>query len=498
MGIRTAQQYFDSLNDGRVVYCLGEKVGDVVRHPILSICADWMAVDYALQQDPRYQDLLTEKNESGERVSFVFMPQRNREDLLRLREIVKLWARICFGKPTGAKFVGKDGLNAVTVVAPRVDKKCGTRYAQNVESFRKYMMDNDLSFALAMTDVKGDRSLRPSKQVQHQDFYVRIVEERRDGIVVRGAKAHISEAPLANEILVVPCRGMREDDKAYAVSFAVPANAKGLTMISAEPEIKEPGNYFDYPISSSLYINDALIVFDDVFIPNERIFLKGEWQFAGDIAYMFGNFHRLSAETYKAAELELLTGAAALMAEYNGVEKFTHVQEKLTWLTMLAEATEIMGRAACEHCESEPDSGLVYPNPMIANIAKLYFADNWHQATKYMQDIAGGIVATVPSSKDYCNPETHDLMDKYFGGKAGVPTENRLRLVRLIKDMSSAYEDVITLHAEGSPAAQKLSIYALADFERYKSAAKRAARIHDGTQHPIYSQLPEFPMRLSK
>src|SRR4030067_790926 len=126
MGLRTAQQYFDSLNDGRVVYCLGEKVSDVVRHPILSICADWMAVDYVLQQDPRYQELVTEKNEAGERVSFVFMPQRNREDLLRLREIVKLWARICFGKPTGAKFVGKDGLNAVTVVAPRVDNSCGT------------------------------------------------------------------------------------------------------------------------------------------------------------------------------------------------------------------------------------------------------------------------------------------------------------------------------------------------------------------------------------
>jgi 4-hydroxybutyryl-CoA dehydratase/vinylacetyl-CoA-Delta-isomerase len=211
---------------------------------------------------------------------------------------------------------------------------------------------------------------------------------------------------------------------------------------------------------------------------------------------MFGNFHRLSAETYKAAELELVVGAAALMAEYNGVEKAPHIQDKLAWLVLYAEATEIMGRSACEHCVSESDSNLVYPNPMYANIAKLFFADNWHQATKYLQDIAGGIVATAPSSKDYFNPEIHDMIDKYLGGKAGIPTEHRLRLIKLIRDLTSSYEDVLTLHAEGSLAAQRLSIYALGDFGKYKAAAKRAARIKDGTEHPVYSQLPEFPPKI--
>jgi 4-hydroxybutyryl-CoA dehydratase/vinylacetyl-CoA-Delta-isomerase len=407
--------------------------------------------------------------------------------------VVKLLARVCYGKPSGAKFVGKDGLNAVTVVAQRIDKKYGTNYASNVKAYRKYLQKNDLSLAMGMTDVKGDRSLRPSKQQPHQDYYVRIVEERSDGIVVRGAKMHISESPVSNEIIVLPCRAMKEDDKDYAVSFGVPANAKGITFISPEAETKEPGNFFDYPITSSVYISDALIAFDNVFIPNERIFLRKEWEFAGDAAYMFGNFHRLSAETYKAAELEILTGAAVLMAEYNGIDRASHVQEKLTWLAQYTEAVEILGRAACEHCVSEPDSDLVYPIPMIANICKLYFADNWHQATKYVQDIAGGIVATVPSAKDYYNPETHDIMEKYFGGKEGIPTEHRLKAIKLIKDSTSVYEDVLTIHAEGSLAAQKLSIYSLADFERYKAAAKRAARIKDGTEHPIFSQLPEFP-----
>ena len=497
MAIRTAQQYVESLRDDRVVYFMGQRVKDVTQHPILRICANWMAMDYFLQHDPKYQGLVTEKNEDGELVAFVFMPQRSAGDLLRLREIVKLWARVCYGKPPGAKFVGKDGLNAVTVVTQRIDRQFGTNYAERVEEYRKYLEKTDAAIVEAMTDVKGDRSLRPSQQKTHKDYYVRIVEERNDGIVVRGAKAHISGAPLSNEIIVLPTRAMREEDKDYAVSFAVPANAKGLTLISAEPEMKDAGNFFDYPIGASLYLNDAMVIFDDVFVPNERVFMKGEWPFAGQVAYMFGNFHRLSAETYKAVELELVTGAAALMAEYNGLERASHIQDKLTWLVLYTEATEVLGRAACEHCVSEPDSDLVYPNPMYANIAKFFFADNWHQATKYIQDIAGGIVATVPSAEDFMNPETHDMIDKYLGGKDGIPTEHRIRLIKLIRDLTSSYEDVLTIHAEGSLAAQKLSIYSLADFERYKAAAKRAARIKDGTKHPIFSPLPEFPIEIA-
>jgi 4-hydroxybutyryl-CoA dehydratase/vinylacetyl-CoA-Delta-isomerase len=493
MAIRTPKQYIESLKDGRVVFCNGERVKDVTNHPVLKICRDWMAMDYILENDSRYRDLITDKNEEGERVSFALMPQKSREDLMRLREIVKLWARVCLGKPPGAKFVAKDGLNAITVVSQRIDKKHGTNYAERVEIYRKHLQKNDLAFAMGLTDVKGDRSLRPSQQKPHQDYYIRIVDEKKDGIMVRGAKTHISQAPLCNEILIAPCRAMREGDKAYALSFAVPVNSPGITMISAEPEVHESNNLFDHPIAGSVYINDATVIFEDVFVPNERIFLKGEWDFAGQIAYMFANFHRLSAETYKAMELELFTGAAMLMAEYNGVEKAPHIREKLTWLVMFTEAVEIMGRSACEHCITEPDSDLVYPNPMYANICKFYFADHWHQATKYIQDIAGGIIATSPSVKDYLNPETHDLLDKYLGGKEGIPTEHRLRMAKLIRDLTSSYEDVLTIHAEGSPEAQKLSIYALADFDRYKAAAKRAARIEDGTKNNLFSQLPEFP-----
>lgn len=495
MAIISPEQYIESLKDGRVVYCNGKKIADVTTDPILKVCRDWVAMDYVLNNDPKFQDLLTELDEDGERVSFALMPQRAKADLMRLREVVKLWARVCYGKPPGAKFVAKDGLNAVTVVSRRIDKKYGTNYADNVEAYRKHLQKHDLAFAMGLTDCKGDRGLRPSQQA-HPDYYVRIVEETEDGIVVSGAKAHISQAPLCNEILIAPCRAMREDDRDYAVAFGVPANAKGITMVSAEPEISAETRLFDHPIAKSVFINDATIIFDKVFIPNERIFLKGEWEFAGQVAYMFANFHRLSAETYKSMELELFTGAATMMAEYNGIEKAGHVKDKLTWLVMYAEAVEVLGKAACEYCSTEKDSAYVYPNPMFANICKYYFADNWHTATKYIQDIAGGIVATCPSGADYFNPELHDMLDRVLGGKAGIPTEHRLRMVKLVRDLTSCYEDVLTIHAEGSLQAQKMSILQLAEFDRYKAAAKRAARIDNGVSHPEFENLPAFPPAL--
>jgi 4-hydroxybutyryl-CoA dehydratase/vinylacetyl-CoA-Delta-isomerase len=450
-------------------------------------------MDYVLAQDSRYQDLFAERNEQGELVPFVYVAGRTAKDLMRRRQIIQTLARTCFGLPGGAKFTGIDGLNAVAVVSRRMDNKLGTSYAERVEQYRGFLQRTDPAIALCMTDVKGDRSRRPSKQEPHQDYYLRVVDRRPDGIVVRGAKTHISLSPCANEMVVLPCRNMQESDKDYAVAFATPLNAKGLIMIASHRDAVEEGNYFDYPLNASLNTADATVIFDDVFVPAERVFMDGEWQFSGDMAYVFADFHRLSADAYKYAELEVLVGAAMLMAEYNGLEKVPHVQDKLSWLVMYAEGAEALGRSAAEYCVTDPDSDLVYPNPMYSNIAKFFFADNYHQAIKFVQDIAGGSAATLPSGKDYLNPETHALLEKYFGGKAGVPTEHRFRAFKLVKDLSAVIHAVTTIHAEGSLAAQRLSTFALADFERYKTAARRVARISDGKEHPLFAGLPKFP-----
>lgn len=497
MAIKTPQQYFKSLRDDRVVYSEGKRVKDVTKDPVLAITANTCAWDYAVAQFPEFHDTFITKDETGEEVSFVFMPAKSAEDLFRRREIIQTVSRICFGAPGGAKFTGIDTLNSITVNSRIIDGATGSHYTGRVEEYRKLLMKSDAALVACMTDASGDRSLRPSQQIPHKDYYVRIVDETKehgqDGIVVRGAKMHISMAACANEMIVMPRRAMSEADKDYAVVFALPLNTKGVTIITSAEQEFEPGDDFDYPLASTWNSASGAVIFDDVFVPMERVFLKKEWQYSANFTYMFANFHRLSADSYKYTELEIMVGLAALLAEYNGLERIPHVRDKLAWLAMYAETVEALGRAACQFCVKVPGTDLVYPNPVYSNCAKFHFANNFHEATKYVQDIAGGLAATVFSGKDYFNPETRPLIDKYFGGKAGVPTEHRLRAMHLVRDLTSCFEDTITIHAEGSLEAQRLSVYTISDWERYKAAAKRVARIEDGSTHPIFSKLPKYP-----
>ena len=264
MAIKTPQEYLQSLRDDRIVYCKEELVKDVTKHPLLKIGVSGCAMDYVAAHTPEFRDTVVTQDEEGEDISYVFTPARNVDDLLRYREIVQLMARIRFGQPGGAKFTGVDALHALTVGSKDIDKATGSNYSERVEEYRKYLLKNDSAIVACMTDVKGNRSLRPSKQEPHQDYYLRIVDAGKDGIVVRGAKMHISHATCANEMIVMPCRAMGEEDRDYAVAFAIPVNAKGITLITSDEVSAEEENYFDYPISASMYSSSGMVVFDDV------------------------------------------------------------------------------------------------------------------------------------------------------------------------------------------------------------------------------------------
>jgi 4-hydroxybutyryl-CoA dehydratase/vinylacetyl-CoA-Delta-isomerase len=393
--------------------------------------------------------------------------------------------------------MGVDALEACRVTAERMDSKLGTGYAQRVAAYRRHLQQNDLGITAAMTDVKGDRSKRPSQQEAHQDYYVRVAARRKDGIVVRGAKMHISATPGANEVIVLPCRAHGEADADCAVVFAVPLNAEGVTVIASEPPMRESGEAagWDYPVttSSGHGTSECMIVFDDVFVPWERVFLCGEWEFSKEVTYAFATFHRLFGVCRMTTELELLTGVSALVAEYNGIERYGHVKDKLAWLAMYTEAVSVIGHASCLQCEPVPGTEVVSPNLVQTNIAKYLFADNYHQAVKIAQDICGGIADTIPTWHDWNNPETRPLMEKYLGGKAGVPTEHRLRAIRLLKDVTNPHFLVGGIHGEGSLAAQRMFVYSGADWGKYKSAAKRAVSIPGWQEDPVYGALPDYP-----
>jgi len=393
MAIRTAKEYVQSLIDGRVIYGDGEEIRDITKnnHAALKAGLRTSAFEYEIAADPRYRDLLVEVDDKGEPYHFVLRPPTSAEDLLRRRAIVQKLARMCLGMPGGAHWVGIDALHAVTAISRQMDKHLGTSYGPRVEAFRDECKKKDLGLAGGMTDVKGHRRLHPADQKQHKDFYVRVADESKAGITVRGALAHITFAPYTHEIVVLPCRAMREEDKDYALAFSVPVNAKGVSLILPRPDRAEENDFLDYPILSRVYGADAMIVFDDVFVPWERVFMKGEYQFAGPCAYMFSNFHRLSGDGRKIVDLENLVGSAFLMAEYNGLEKYGHIQDKLSQLVYYAESAEALGRAAALDCVTDPDTGFLFPNPMISNLAKFTFAENWHWACKTVQDIAGGL-----------------------------------------------------------------------------------------------------------
>ena len=293
---------------------------------------------------------------------------------------------------------------------------------------------------------------------------------------MRGAKVHTSVTPNANELFVVPTRNLGESDADYAVAFCIPASTRGVRMI-ASPYGSGSGSTFTHPISSRHKMMETLTIFDDVFVPNERVFLNGEWQFAGLLAKTFVEFHRFTAISYKLPLLDLLVGSAQLIADQNGIDRASHVREKLTWLISYAQTVRMLTRMAALDCTIE--EGIAIPNTEVVNIAKLHFAANYHQALMHVQDLTGGLLVTGPGEEDLRSPETGDEIQHYLGGRSGFSTEERLRTINMISDLTTGdfggYQAVLAIHAEGSLEAEKMTILREYKAARAKSYAEWVA-----------------------
>ena len=472
MGLRKEEEFKAGLRDGRAVYSKGERVDDVTNHPDLGICCEHVALDYRLAEDPDHRDLFVYEDEDGELSSRYFKKPAGTEDLLNRREMIERSTRLGGSVVLLIKEIGTDALFALDLVSRMVDAKAGTNYGGRVAAFHRKCRREDLALAVAQTDAKGDRSLLPSQQ-EHPDYYVHIVEERSDGIVVRGAKAHTTNSPFVDYLIVIPTRAIGEADSEYAVAFAVPVGAEGVKLIASPFGSPEPSR-FHHPVSSRHRLVDTLTVFDDVFIPNENVFLKGEWQAAGFLANTFVEFHRFTAVSYKPPLCDMFIGAAALLAEYNGIEKPSHVRDKLTKLIAWTETVRGLGRAAAFDCRIT-DHGLAVPNVILTNLAKYYFASNYHQAVCWVQDIAGGLVVTGPSEEDLENPDISKYIERVLGGARGVATDDRLRAFNLVRDLTASdfggYNELLSIHAEGSLEAQKITILRDYDIDRCKQLA---------------------------
>ncbi len=476
--LRTETQFLESLRDGRRVYYMGERVADVVDHPVLGKFARGVAVDFRMAEDPHYSELaLATDASTGLQHSRYFSVPRSAEDLVLRSRLIAESARNYYTFPPLIKEIGTDCLFALSIVAGEVDAQRGTDYSSRVGQYLAYCRENDLAMAVAQTDVKGDRGKRPSEQAD-PDLYVRIVEERSDGIVVRGAKAHTTNAVFANEILVIPTRAMTAADADYAVAFAVPANSEGVHLL-ASPRGSSAPSTFDHPVSARGKMVESLTVFDNVFVPWDRVFLYREWEFAGSLAKTFVEFHRFTAVSYKVPLLDLLVGMASLVAEANGIQRAGHVRDKLASLVMYASQVKGLTLAAAYNCLFK--GGIAVPDPMYTNAAKYFFANGYHEAVRDVQDLAGGLLVTAPDEADWQVPETRKYMEKYLAGAASWSSESRLRLMNLIRDITASslggYLEVLAIHAEGSLEAQKITVLQDFDFESTRRYAAELCNI---------------------
>lgn len=477
MAIITAEEYLERLKSyPKNVYMQGRLLDR--DDPELLPGVNVVQETYRATQEPELRDLLvTRSHLTGEEISRYTHVNRSSDDLLKKQEMTR---RLCH-QVGGCiqRCMAADAINAIGIVTKEIDEAKDTEYHDRFLKLLEYYQKNDLVGNTAQTDTKGDRSKRPSQQVD-PDLYLHVVKKTKDGIIVRGAKVNNSIAPCSDEILVVPTRVMRPEEADYAVSFAVPAYTKGIKLIchvaNARPrlELKSP--------FSTTGVADSFTVFDDVFVPWERVFMCGEWDFAGRLALLFANFHRHTYCGCKPAMTDIFMGATAQVADYNGLAKAKHIQQDLAELIALAELVYAAGIASGVKAQTTA-SGIFEPAALYSNVGRYLAGKNIYHEFDVLAATAGGLPASLPYEEDWLNPETRPYLEKYLMRNPEVSAENQYRLFKFISDFScSSWAGVMQyggVHGGGSPIMEKIGIYSTYDLESKKQIIRHLAGIED-------------------
>lgn len=431
-----------------MTYILGEKVANPYEHPLIRPMVMNVARTYELHLDSEGAEYLVTTNGRGEPVSRFTSLYWNTDDLFAKVHMLKFLSQrigTCFMRCTGM-----DGMNAVGTQVYDCDQKYGTEYWKRLLAFVDMLQANDFTLFSGVPDVKGDRSLRPSQQ-KDPDMCLRVVSKDSQGIVVRGAKIHQTGSLCAHWGIVVPAREMQPEDKDWAVSFAVPTDEEGVIHVYGRGTL-EARSLEGCDLGNAEFTKFAnMVVFQDVFVPWERVFLFGEHEYAGPMVRNFGNFHGHSHGGCKCGVGDIIIGAAATAAEYNGVARVSHINNKLAEMLKVTETIYGCSIAASVGARPTP-SGIQIVDPVLSNVSKLYEGKELHEVHRMAIEIAGGIAADLPSDKDFANGDIGALLQKYLKGKNDVPTENRVRIGRLIEGLAFESRDIVSnIHGAGSP-----------------------------------------------
>lgn len=476
MGLMTKAEYIESLRKLKpTVYMSGEKIENVLDNPRLRAGIEATGATYELAEIPEYRKLIvTQSKLIDEPINRFNNPPTSVADLVARVKINRLLGQrvgTCFQRCTG-----QDCLVALSSTTYDVDRKYGTQYNKRFLEFLKYMQKNDFTANAGVTDVKGDRNLSPKEQPD-KDVYLHVVEKREDGIIVRGAKCHQTGSLSAHEIIVLPTRALRKGEEEFAVAFAIPSDTAGVIHVVGRSSL-DTREQDGCDCGNQRYSKYApTVIFDNVFVPWNRVFLCGEVEFAADLVAYFSAFHRQSHGGCKAGKIDCMVGAALTMMAYNGTDKVSHHKEKVT--DMIHRAETLYGCSLAASYEGKPmPSGTYFIDPVLANASKIHEGKEMAEATRLMIDIAGGFVADLPSDRDFDHPKVGPLLKKYLKGSDHAPVEDRVKMFRLIEKMAMESADTISdIHGGGSPAAHRLTIFRESNTQAKMKAAKRLAGI---------------------
>ena len=480
MKIRTKEDYIKSLKDQKVViYYNGELVEDRTAFPAFIPHINSAAKTYELALLPENEDLLTAtSNVTGKKINRFTHIHQSVDDLIKKVQMLRLIAHetaSCF-----QRCVGFDAMNSLYMTTYEIDEKHKTKYFERFLEYLKKIQEENFMLVGGMTDPKGDRSKRPSQQAD-PDLFTRVVEKRKDGIVVRGAKAHQTGAVNSHEIMIMPTQAMGEGDEAYAIVAAIPLDAKGVTLIFGRQTNDE--RKFECGIDAGncefgMVGGEALVVLEDVFVPWERVFMCGEIDFTGMLVERFATLHRQNYGGCKGGVSDIVIGASALAAQYQGTLDASHIKDKLVEMLHLAE-TVYSGSIACSAMGSKTKSGAYYPDPLLANCTKHNITRVIYDISRLAHDIGGGIMATLPFDKDLRSPVVGKYVKKYMKGVEGVSTETRMKIVRLLENMTGGTALVESMHGAGSPQSQRIMYQRLGKLGQKMKMAKKIAKIDE-------------------
>ncbi len=478
MGIKTSAQYLESIQRlTPTVYIAGEKVEDVTTSRYFQASLKEMCKFYDWANDPeKRDDFVCWSPLVNEEVSFWTHIRKDRAELVKLLQVMKRnnaknFCSFCMG-------IGPCVFQATTC---DIDQAKGTHYQDHLREFFTKLQRDDLRFCLGVMDPKGDRSLKPSAQAD-PDLHLRIVERTPEGIVVNGAKMHTSNAPLAHYIFCAPGGVLSEEDSNYAVAFAVPIDTRGITFITRPSPCPIDATAMTNPASTRHNMLECLTIFDNVFVPWENVFMAGEWEFTDRFIHYFSSYGRPVKATCISARIDMIAGAAALIADYNGISKASHIRSKLNDMMITSNIGWGCVLGAVANSVDHP-GGIPIPDISISNAGLYHTRLRFVEFLGMLMEIAGGAVTTMPDEADFRNEATRPLMEKYFKGKSDRPAEDRLKLLYFIQELTASrfggYFLSSAICAVGTPETNRLEVLRNYDLLRQMENVKEICNIAD-------------------